>query len=82
MTTEITIDGLTKGTDYSAFCTASNGALTWPSFVSYNSRDSVKPVQFTTSGTAPSDDDDDDSALLVSSNIVAICTMIAALIFN
>lgn len=80
--TEITLDGLSKGSEYSAFCTATNGYLVWPSFVSYNSADSYLPENFKTDGTADTDDDDDDSALLVSSNLVAICTMIAALIFN
>lgn len=78
----MTLDGLNKGKAYSAFCTATNGYLVWPTFVTYNSADSWKPVTFTTDGEADSDDDDDDSALLVSSNIVALCTMIAALIFN
>jgi hypothetical protein len=76
------LDGLDQASKYSAFCTASNGALVWPAFYQYNSYDSYLPLKFTTSGEKEGDDDDDDSALLVSSNIVAICTMIAALIFN
>lgn len=80
--TEITLDGLEKGSPYSAFCTVTNGALVWPGFFMYNSYDSYVPLKFSTEGTKDTDDDDDDSALLVSSNIVAICTMIAALIFN
>jgi len=79
--TEITIEGLQPGNKYSAFCTATNGALVWPSFVTI-SADAQTPENFTTNGEKESDDNDDDSALLVSSNIVAICTMIAALIFN
>merc|ERR1712224_320430 len=80
--TQIVLDGLAKGTKYSAFCTASNGYLVWPDFIPITSLDAYKPLPFTTQGTADTDDDDDDSALLVSSNIVALCTMIAALIFN
>lgn len=80
--TEITLEGLQPGTKYSAFCTATNGYLVWPSFVTV-SKEAQTPENFTTKGEQESDDsDDDDSALLVSSNIVAICTMIAALIFN
>lgn len=80
--TQIVLDGLDKGNKYSAFCTATNGYLVWPSYIAYNSLDAYSPLSFTTSGKADTDDDDDDSALLVSSNIVALCTMIAALIFN
>lgn len=78
----MTLEGLAKGTKYSVFCTATNGYLVWPGYLAYNSDDQYDPVNFTTDGTADTDDDDDDSALLVSSNIVALCTMIAALIFN
>jgi len=77
--TSLTIDGLSAGTKYSAFCTASNGYPVWPSFVVQSN---WTPVNFTTDGTADTDDDDDSFALLASSNVVAICTMIAALIFN
>lgn len=35
--TEVTVDGLARGTKYTAFCTATNGSLVWPSFVAYNS---------------------------------------------
>lgn len=81
--TEITLDGLEAGNKYSAFCTATNGYLVWPAYVDYSvNKDAQTPENFTTNGEAESDDSDDDSALLVSSNIVAICTMIAALIFN
>jgi len=79
--TEITLEGLQPGNKYSAFCTATNGYLVWPSFVTV-SKEAQTPENFTTNGEQESDDSDDDSALLVSSNIVAICTMIAALIFN
>lgn len=83
MATKITIDGLAKGQTYSAFCTATNGVPIFPGFVAYNSFETYLPIEFKTDGKAAEvDDDDDDSALLVSSNIVAICTMIAALIFN
>lgn len=75
--TSITVSDLAKGTKYSAFCTATNGYLVWPAYTAVSAA-----VNFTTDGTADTDDDDDDSALLVSSNLVAICTMIAALIFN
>lgn len=85
-TAKITIDGLSKGTSYSAFCTATNGVPIFPGFVTYNSFDTYLPVEFKTDGSSSTGDgtgdDDDDSALLVSSNIVAICTMIAALFFN
>jgi len=80
--TEMTIDGLSAGTKYSAFCTASNGYLVFPDFVVINDKDAQQPLTFTTNGEQETDDSDDDSALLVSSNIVAISTMIAALIFN
>jgi len=80
--TEITLDGLARGTTYHAFCTATNGAPVWPGFVTYSSLDNFLPIEFTTDGEADEDDDDDDSALLTSSNIVALCTMLAALIFN
>lgn len=73
----ITVSDLAKGNSYSAFCTATNGYLVWPAYTAVSAA-----VNFTTDGTADTDDDDDDSALLVSSNLVAICTMIAALIFN
>jgi len=76
------LDGLSKGKEYSVFCTATNGYLVWPSFVSYNSMDSYTPLNFKTDGTDDTDDDDDDSAIIVSSNVVALMTMIAALIFN
>jgi len=80
--TSMTLPNLSKGTKYSAFCTASNGYLVWPSFVTYSNQDSYAPINFTTDGTADVDDEDDDSALLLSSNVVAICTMLLALIFN
>jgi len=80
--TEITLDGLVKDENYAAFCTVTNGVPVWPGFFEYNSYDSYVPLKVKTTGEKESDDSDDDSALLVSSNIVAICTMIAALIFN
>lgn len=80
--TEMTLDGLARGTAYTAFCTATNGAPVFPGFVTYTNLDSWTPLRFTTEGEADEDDDDDDSALLTSSNIVALCTMLAALIFN
>lgn len=79
---EMTIDGLSPASKYSAFCSATNGALVWPGFTAENSYDSYVPLDVNTTGEKEDDDSDDDSALLVSSNIVAICTMIAALIFN
>jgi hypothetical protein len=79
--TSLTVDGLTKGTAYSAFCTATNGVPVFPGFVSYTSLDNFTPINFTTAGELPSDDDD-DFALLASSNVVSLFLMIAALIFN
>lgn len=80
--TEMTLDGLSAGTKYSSFCTATNGYLVFPGYVAINDKDAQQPMTFTTNGEQETDDSDDDSALLVSSNIVAISTMIAALIFN
>lgn len=80
--TSMTLDGLSAGTKYSAFCTATNGYLVFPGYVAINDKDAQLPMSFTTNGEQETDDSDDDSALLVSSNIVAISTMIAALIFN
>lgn len=79
---EIVLDGLMKGTKYNAFCTATNGYPGWPKFVVYNGTDTYKAIVFTTLGEADEDDDDDDQGLLISSNLVALCTMLAALIFN
>lgn len=76
--TEITLDGLAKGTSYSAFCTATNGYATFPGYVTYASDDNYTPVQFTTDGTAEEDDDDD----FASSLGVSLFLMIAALLFN
>lgn len=81
-TTSMSLDGLSRGTSYSAFCCADNGALVWPSYTTYASASDFDPVNFTTNGEADEDDDDDDSALLASSNLVAVFLMIAALIFN
>lgn len=80
--TELTLDGLTRGTKYHAFCTATNGEPVWPVFVSWSSQEAFKAIEITTAGEADTDDDDDDSALLTSTNVVALCTMLAALIFN
>merc|ERR1712188_264166 len=74
--TSLTVDGLTKGTAYSAFCTATNGVPVFPGFVSYTSLDNFTPINFTTDGEKD-DDDDDDFAMIVSPFL-----MIAALIFN
>lgn len=63
---EITLDGLSPQEKYSAFCTATNGALVWPSYVSYTSYDSYSPLDVNTTGEKEDDDSDDDSALLVS----------------
>lgn len=62
-TESITLENLAKGTKYSAFCTATNGAPTWPAFVTYGDLTNFAPLTFTTEGTADSDDDDDDSAV-------------------
>lgn len=78
----MTLDGLARGSTYSAFCCADNGALVWPSYTTYASASDFDPVNFTTQGEFDEDDDDDDSALLASSNLVAVFMMIAALIFN
>jgi len=75
--TSITVSGLDKGNNYTAFCVATNGYLVWPAYSAVSAA-----AYFATDGTADTDDDDDDSALLVSSNLVAVCSMIAALIFN
>jgi len=79
---EIVLDGLMKGTDYNAFCTATNGYPGWPKFVTYTGSSTYKAIVFKTLGEADEDDDDDDQGLLISSNLVALCTMLAALIFN
>merc|ERR1712110_972537 len=75
--TEITLDGLAKGTAYSAFCTASNGYATFPGYVTYAS-DNYTAVNFTTDGELEEDDDDD----FASSLGVSLFLMIAALLFN
>jgi len=77
----MTIDGLNKGTQYSAFCTATNGVPVFPGYVAYATEDNYSAVTFTTSGEIE-EDDDDDFALLASSNVVSLFLMIAALIFN
>ena len=79
--TEITVSNLAAATEYSAFCTASNGYPVFPSFVPYASDDNYTAVTFTTSGTVIVDDDDDFS-LLASCNVVSLFLMITALIFN
>lgn len=80
--TEMVLEGLSKGTKYHAFCTATNGAVGMPGLIGYNSLDNFTAIGFTTDGEADVDDDDDDFALLTSSNIVALTTMLVALIFN
>merc|ERR1719151_513 len=79
--TSITLTGLTKGTSYEAFCTATNGVATFPSYIVYATDDSNVPVSFTTSGELE-EPDNDDFALLASNNVVAVFLMIAALLFN
>jgi len=80
-TTSVTLDGLTKGTTYMVFCTASNGFATFPGFITYASDDNYTAVAVLTSGEVAGDSDD-DFALLASSNVVSLFLMIAALIFN
>merc|ERR1712045_118523 len=80
-TTSLTLDGLTKGTQYQVFCTASNGFATFPGFITYASDDNYLAVVAKTSGEVE-EDADDDFALLASSNVVSLFLMIAALIFN
>merc|ERR1712024_427056 len=80
-TTWLTLDGLTKGTQYQVFCTASNGFATFPCFITYASDDNYLAVVAKTSGEVE-EDSDDDFALLASSNVVSLFLMIAALIFN
>jgi len=80
-TTSLSINGLTKGTDYDVFCTATNGVPTFPSYIVYASDEAYTHVDIKTAGEAE-DDDDDDFALLASSNVVAVFLMVAALIFN
>merc|ERR1711993_82278 len=80
-TAPLTLDGLTKGTQYQVFCTASNGFATWAGFITYASDDNYTAVVAKTSGEVE-EDADDDFALLASSNVVSLFLMIAALIFN
>jgi len=80
-TASLTLDGLTKGTQYQVFCTASNGFATFPGFITYASDDNYTAVAVLTSGEVAGDSDD-DFALLASSNVVSLFLMIAALIFN
>lgn len=80
-TTSITINGLSSGTLYSVWCTATNGVATFPGYVTYATDDSYTPVTATTLGEVD-DDETDDYALLASSNVVSVFLMIAALIFN
>ena len=80
--TEISLDGLNEGTEYSAFCTASNGVPVFPSYVTYADDDNYRAVTFTTSGTAQEAVSDDDFALLASCNVVSLFLMITVFVFN
>merc|ERR1712045_38475 len=80
-TASLTLDNLTKGTQYQVFCTASNGFATFPGFITYASDDNYVAVVAKTSGEVE-DADEADFALLASSNVVSLFLMIAALIFN